>query len=307
MRGKVCILGSFNVDIVARVERFPVAGESLRATGSSFGAGGKGANQALAAASAGAEVHFVSKTGNDQFGSFARQHLQESAIDSLSLLQSEQQPTGNAVIYVSEASGENMVAVFPGANNTLTEADVDSILPRLKSSAILLLQLENNFDAILHALRLAKREGIPVVLNPAPVSLQVREWLPLTDIVTPNETEASLLSGIPVTGISSAEQAAREIVSLGAKQVIITLGAGGVLLYDGSDMRHIPAFPAKPVDTTGAGDAFNGALVAALARGESLLQAAIFASAFASLAVERAGASSMPSYQQTCERLAESE
>ncbi|ARU92724.1 ribokinase [Tatumella citrea] len=303
MNGKVCILGSFNVDIVARVERFPKGGESLLAKGSSLGPGGKGANQALAASCAGAKVHFVSKVGSDQFSQFAFDHLTSSDIHSLRLWQSENEPTGNAIIYVSEANGENMIAIYPGANKTLTSSEIADMAEDLADSEILLVQLENNFDATLNAIRLAKELSVRVVLNPAPVSEEIISWLPMVDILTPNETEASVLSGIEVKDVESAKQAARKIADLGARQIIITMGSRGALLYDGQQFQHIPSFPALSVDTTGAGDAFNGAFVAALAAGESEVQAATFASAFASLAVEREGASNMPSREQAVSRL----
>lgn len=307
MTGKVCVVGSFNVDIVARVPRFPAPGESLIATGSSFGAGGKGANQALAAACAGAEVHFVTKLGTDAYSDFARRHLQNSPIQSLSLLASAEHPTGNAVIYVAEPEGENTVAVFPGANTTLTRQEIDDLLPVFTTSDILLLQLENNPDALLHAILLAKKAGLTVVLNPAPYSPAIIDWLPRVDIVTPNQSEASQLAGMAVTDTDSAIVAAHKIAALGVPQVIITLGAQGGVLYDGEQIQILPAFPAQVVDSTGAGDAFNGALVAALARGETLCRAAYFAAAFASLAVERSGAASMPEHQDALQRLTESE
>lgn len=303
MNGKVCVLGSFNVDIVARVERFPKGGESLLAKGSSLGPGGKGANQALAASSAGAKVHFVAKVGSDQFSQFALNHLKASAIHSLRLWQSDQEPTGNAIIYVSEANGENMIAIYPGANKTLTHDEVADMAEELVDAEVLLVQLENNFDATLNAIRLAHAAGVRVVLNPAPVSTEIISWLPLVDILTPNETEASVLSGIEVTDSDSARQAARKIAELGARQIIITMGSRGALLFDGQQFQHIPSFKALSVDTTGAGDAFNGAFVAALAAGQSAVQAATFASAFASLAVEREGAANMPSRDQAVSRL----
>lgn len=307
MNGRVCVLGSFNVDIVARVPRFPEPGESLIASSSHIGPGGKGANQALAAASAGADVHFMAKLGKDMYSEMARQHLRRSPIRALTLLESVEQPTGNAVIYVVEQGGENTVAVCPGANKTLTRQDIDRLRPELAETDLLLLQLENNADALHYALEQASEAGLMRVLNPAPYSPVVREWLPMIDIITPNQSEASQLSGIQITDTRSAGEAARQIVALGARQVIITLGAQGAVVYDGEQLQTIAPFPARVVDTTGAGDAFNGALVAMLARGETLYRAATFASAFASLAVERSGAAAMPSEDEALERLTESE
>ncbi|PKE28385.1 ribokinase [Rahnella sp. AA] len=303
MKGKVCILGSFNVDIVAKVERFPKGGESLLALGSTLGPGGKGANQATAVSRAGAKVHFVSKVGKDQFSQFAYDHLTSSEIHSFTLYQSETEPTGNAIIYVSQENGENMIAIYSGANKTISEDEVAAIAPELEDSDVLLVQLENNFSATLSAMKLAKALGVKVILNPAPFSIHALECLEYVDVITPNETEASQLSGIDVQDLASAKEAAQRIVSQGAKRVIITMGARGALLLDGNQFQHIPAFPALSVDTTGAGDAFNGALASGIANGQSLVQAATYASAFASLAVEREGASNMPDHKQASARL----
>ncbi len=274
MQGKVCILGSFNVDIVAKVERFPKGGESLLALGSTLGPGGKGANQATAASLAGTKVHFVAKVGKDQFSQFAFDHLSSSKIHSFTLYQSDTEPTGNAIIYVSQQDGENMIAIYSGANTTITDEEVAAITTDLSDANVLLVQLENNFDATLNTIKLAKTLDIQVILNPAPYSSDALACLEYIDIITPNETEASLLSGIEITDLASAKEAALRIVGLGAKRVIITMGSRGALILDGSQFQHIPAFPAFSVDTTGAGDAFNGALAAAIAKGQTIAQAA---------------------------------
>ncbi|MBP2171080.1 ribokinase [Erwinia toletana] len=305
MKGKVCILGSFNVDIVAKVARFPKGGESLLALGSTLGPGGKGANQAMAASRAGARVHFVSKVGTDQFSQFAFDHLSASDIHSFKLYQTDVEPTGNAIIYVSQENGENMIAIYSGANKTITDDEVAELTHELSSSDVLLLQLENNFSATLNAMKLANTLGVQVIMNPAPFSSDIIACLQYADVVTPNETEASLLSGIEVTDLESAKEAALAIVRQGARRVIITMGSRGALLYDNHQFQHIAAFPALSVDTTGAGDAFNGAFAAAIASGDTIAQAATYASAFASLAVEREGASNMPDHQQVATRLAQ--
>lgn len=303
MQGKVCVFGSFNVDIVARVERFPRGGESLLALASSLGPGGKGANQATAASKAGAKVHFAAKVGKDQFSQLAADHLNASEIHSYTLYQSDSEPTGNAIIYVSQENGENMIAIYSGANKTITHNEVQAIASELSSSDVLLVQLENNLDAIVALIEMAHGLGKTVILNPAPCSDEIIQCLPFVDVITPNETEASLLSGVDVRDLDTAKEAALIIADMGAKKVLITMGSRGALLLDNKQFSHIRAFPAVTVDTTGAGDAFNGALAASLAAGNSLVQAATWASAFASLAVELEGASNMPDFEQATARL----
>lgn len=304
-QGRVCILGSFNVDIVAKVARFPKGGESLLALGSTLGPGGKGANQAMAASRAGARVHFVSKVGTDQFSQFAFDHLSASDIHSFRLYQSDVEPTGNAIIYVSQQDGENMIAIYSGANKTLTDGEVAEMTHELAGSDVLLVQLENNFSATLNAMKLANTLGVRVIMNPAPFSEDALACLQYVDVLTPNETEASLLSGVEVSDLDSAKEAAQAIVRQGAKRVIITLSSRGALILDNGQFQHIAAFPALSVDTTGAGDAFNGAFAAAVANGQTIAQAATYAAAFASLAVEREGACNMPDHPQVVARLAQ--
>lgn len=304
MAGKVCVMGSFNVDIVAKVARFPNKGETLKSIDSILGPGGKGANQALAASKAGAQVHFVSKVGKDQFSEFAFRHLENSGIYSFTLYQSDTQSTGNALIYVSQSDGENMIAINPGANQTITLEEVQAIEPQLIQSDILIVQLENNIEATVACLSMAKKNRLLTILNPAPYSSDVEQCLPYVDVITPNETEAFELSGIEIHDLDSATQASDIIRHKGIDQVVITLGAKGVLVNDNGKVTHVPAFNAVCVDTTGAGDAFNGALAAALAQNQSLIQAANYAAAFASLAVEQEGAATMPDLEQVKRRLA---
>ena len=293
MAGKVCILGSFNVDIVAKVHRFPQHGETLIAREVTIGPGGKGANQALASHRAGAQVHFASKVGGDQFNAFARKHIESVGMSSFTLYESEDAITGSAVIYVND-EGENMIAILPGANHNISENDIAQLTPFIAESDVFVVQMENNLAATKLALKCAKELRVTTILNPAPWSPEVASLLPLADIVTPNETEAMAMSGVQVHDIPSAMQAAKHIYAAAQCAVIITMGKQGALIFDGQNYSHIPAFSAVAVDTTGAGDAFNGALAASLARGESLVKSAWYASAFASLAVEQEGAANMP-------------
>lgn len=198
-----------------------------------------------------------------------------------------------------------MIAIYPGANKTLSDDEIAEMTHELSQADVLLVQLENNFPATLNAIKLAHTLGVKVVMNPAPYASEVVDLLPYIDVLTPNETEASLLSGIDIIDISSAREAARTIIERGAQRVIITMGSRGALIADSDQYKHIPAFPAVSIDTTGAGDAFNGAFAAAIANGKTIIQAATYAAAFASLAVEREGASNMPTHEQVAIRLAQ--
>lgn len=303
MQGKVFVFGSFNVDIVAKVRRFPRGGESIMALKSSIRPGGKGTNQAIAASKAGAKVHFVAKVGTDEFSHLATEYLSHSDIHSHQLYHSGSEPTGNATIYVSQENGENMIAVYSGANGTFTRDEVQSVLPELSSSDVLLIQLENNHDATHSIIKIARELGKQIILNPAPYSPEIISSIPYVDVITPNETEASLLSGIDIKDLDTAKEAALRIADMGVKKTLITMGSRGSLLLDNNQFTHIPPFPTVSVDTTGAGDAFNGALASSLSIGKNLVQAATWASAFASLAVELEGASNMPDAEQTDTRL----
>lgn len=304
MKGKVCVFGSFNLDVVAGMTRFPLPGESLIAQHSMMGPGGKGANQATAALRAGARVHYIGKVGNDDFGTFARRHLEKTGFDAITLFTCKEKPTGNALIYVAGNDAENMISVYPGANLTVSAAEVTRCQPTVAAADILLVQLENNLSAITRMIDNARAANTFVILNPAPFQKISDRLLAKVDLLTPNSTEAMLLTGVTITDISCAQRAAEILHRKGARQVIITLGTAGALLSTEKQQLRIPLFPATPQDTTGAGDAFNGALAARLAAGESLEQAALFAAAFASVCVERAGAAhSMPSYAEALSRL----
>ncbi|CAK9885916.1 MAG: Ribokinase [Candidatus Erwinia impunctatus] len=304
MKGKVCVFGSFNLDIVTKMRRFPHPGESLIAESSMMGAGGKGANQATAALRAGARVHYIGKVGNDDFGQFARRHLEQMGFDAMTLFTCKEKPTGNAMIYVAGDEAENMIAVYPGANLTVSAAEVNRCQQTVAAADILLLQLENNLGAIEKMVKIARQTGVFIILNPAPVQKISDELLSQIDLLTPNCTEASQLSGVPITDLASAAQAAQALHLKGVKQLIITLGSQGALLCHGGEIFLVPVFPAQPTDTTGAGDAFNGALASQLATGKPLEEAALFAAAYAAVCVERTGtANAMPLYSDAIARM----
>jgi len=294
MKNKVCVLGSFNVDMISYLPRFPDPGESLLTTRFLFSAGGKGCNQALAASRAGVQVHFITKVGTDQFSNYATDFLASSGIQSFTVYQSDEHQTGTALIFVEQAGGENMIAITPGANIAISEQEVRMQQDKIAQASIVLLQLETNPKAIREIITIAQKQHIPVMLNPAPYSDVVNELIPQISYLTPNQTEASLISGIDITDETSAQQAAEIIHRMGVGTVIITLGARGSVAFDGQSFIHTPAFAGVVKNTTGAGDAFSGSLAAALAKGKSLRNALNYASAFASLAVETDNASDMP-------------
>lgn len=301
MKGKVCVFGSFNLDITAFLDRFPEPGESLVARSSKISAGGKGANQATAALKAGANVHYIGKIGEDDFGYFARRHLKEVGFNAVTILSSNERATGNALIYVAGENAENMISVDPGTNMIVTEEEIKKCAPAIKCADVVLVQLENNLSAINQVIDTANNAF--TILNPAPFQPVSDELLSKVDLITPNETETYLLTGQKITDRESAERAADCLHKRGAKQIIITMGAKGSLLSDHATKTWIPCFPANPVDTTGAGDAFNGALAAQIANGQDIKQAALFSSAFAAVSVEYIGAACMTTYQQAIERM----
>ena len=302
---QVFVFGSYNVDMVSIVEEFPLPGQSITGKGFSLGSGGKGANQAFAAQQNGAEVTFLGKIGKDQFSDFARQELNKCHFSYLHLLESEDTPTGMANIFVRESDKENFLAINLGANGQVSHDEIAPFLQKIAKSDVLLVQLENNVDATLETMKIAKSHGVMTILNPAPYSKQVAELLPYTDILTPNHTEAEKLTGIDINSLDDAKMAARILHSIDKiAKVVITLGALGALTFDGQNFHFVESFKAEPIDTTGAGDAFNGALATQIAQGTTLQDAARYATAYASLAVERQGASNMPESHWVHQRLA---
>jgi ribokinase len=293
MSNKVCILGSFNVDMISYVPRLPLPGESLLASRFLFSAGGKGNNQAQAASFAGTQVHFITKVGSDQFSDYAMDFISTSRVKTSTIYQTDQHRTGTASIFVAEENGENIIAIYPGANMHISAQEVRMQEDKIRDADIILLQLETNIEALNEIIAIGNRSNIPVMLNPAPYSDIVAELIPQIDYLTPNQTEAGLISGIDITDIASAQAAALAIYQKGVGKVIITLGVQGSMAFDGMEFIHSPSFPAVVKNTAGAGDAFSGSLAASLAKGESLKYALCYASAFASLAVETSNASEM--------------
>lgn len=300
---EILILGSYNMDLSTSVTTFPKPGETVRGLGFQKGHGGKGSNQAIAAKRLGGKVSFTGCVGADIFGDEAVKMFEQEGIITQHLRIEEEAATGTAIIMVDE-SGENQIVVNPGANNQLLPDYIESNLD-FKGIEWLLVQLEVPFETVKSAVELATRNAVKVILNPAPISHDILEILPLVDVLTPNETEAEVLTGIPVNTIDDAQKAANWILNKGVKAVAITLGANGVLIatekFGGYVFEHIPSAKVKPLDTTGAGDCFNGALAVALSEGKSLREAAIFAVKAAARSVQKKGAGDSMPYREEVE------
>jgi ribokinase len=296
MAKKIVVLGSFVADVAFRAARLPAWGETLMGSGFALGPGGKGSNQAVAAARAGAAVQMLSRLGDDAFGRLARDTWAAAGIDA-SLVENCATPTGSAAILIDEARGENAIIVVPGACFTLAPKDVAAAGDAIRGAGVLLTQLELPLETVECGLRIAREAGVRTILNPAPAQALSDSMLRLADFLIPNESEAALLTGLPVESVAQAETAARVLLGRGARCVIVTLGVQGALVCEeGANAVMVDAFNAGPVlETTGAGDAFCGGFAAALSEGRTVLEAARFGCATAGISVTRAGtAPSMP-------------
>ncbi|WP_247842651.1 ribokinase [Pseudomonas sp. MWU12-3103b] len=289
MPANVVVIGSLNMDLVTRAPRLPKGGETL--IGHSFAtvSGGKGANQAVAAARLGARVAMVGCVGNDDYGVQLREALLAEQIDCQAVSTVEDS-SGVALIVVDDNS-QNAIVIVAGANGAMTPAVIDRFDAVLQAADVIICQLEIPDATVGHTLKRARALGKTVILNPAPASRPLpADWFAAIDYLIPNESEASALSGLPVDSLQSAESAASQLIAMGAGKVIITLGAQGSLFANGKGFEHFPAPKVQAVDTTAAGDTFVGGFAAALASGKSEAEAIRYGQVAAALSVTRAGA-----------------
>lgn len=288
---RICVVGSSMFDQITRASKIPAPGQTLPATSYQTGFGGKGSNQAVMAARLGAHVTMVVKLGRDAIGEQTRQHYAEEGIHTNFVYSDELLPSGVAPIWVNEQTGQNSILIVPGANLALTPIEVREAATAIASARVLLCQMEIPVECNLEAMRIAKQSaGVLTILNPAPSGPVPDEIIHLTDLLVPNESEATALTGLPVTNADEAERAARALQARGAQNVLITLGSEGVLaLTQGNEIIRIPSPSVKAVDTTGAGDCFIGSLAFFLGAGVDLRTAMERACLIASRSVTALG------------------
>jgi ribokinase len=291
----ISVLGIFVADISFSGNKIPSAGETILGNNYNIGPGGKGCNQAIAIARLGGKVNFISKIGKDDYGQLALNTLNQNNIDTSTIIQSSSHQTGVAGIMVDKQTGKNAINVITGAPSTLTIDELNKNIDKIKNSKIFLTQLEIPKEVTLHSLKTAKENKVLTILNPAPASEISKEFFNNIDYFTPNETEAEFYTGIKITNEKEVKEASIKLLNLGLKKVIITLGEKGLFYSDGNEDIYLKAIPVKAIDTTGAGDAFNGGLAFALSQNKSIKNALNLANQVAGLSTTKLGAgNSMP-------------
>ena len=298
----IVVVGSANTDLVIKTSHLPAAGETIIGGNFFMGGGGKGANQAVAAARLGGRVSFICKTGNDLFGLNAKDQFQREGIHTGFVTHHAEIPSGIAVIIVDE-NGENSIVVAPGANALLSPVDVENASTLIKQADILLTQLEIPLDTICYLAEMADQKSSRFILNPAPAQELPDHLFRKITVITPNRKEAEMITGIKVNHLDAAREAALIIKKKGVETVVITLGDEGALLFHEDVFYTIPALPVKAADTTAAGDVFNGALAVGLAENKTMFEAVTFACKAAALSVTKLGAQTSAPYRKNLDEL----
>lgn len=293
---KIVVIGSTNTDMVIKTSHLPLPGETILGGEFLMNPGGKGANQAVAASRLGGDVAFISKTGNDIFGEQSVENLSREGVNTENIVVDQENPSGVALITV-DSRAENCIVVAPGSNMTLKPDDIDKAIKQIEMADIVLLQLEIPIETVEYAAQIAFRNEKRVILNPAPAQKLSDSILKTIYILTPNETEAEILTGVKVTNTDTAKKAAQILLKKSVEIVIITMGANGAFVHTNSLSELIPAPEVKAVDTTAAGDTFNGALAVAVSEGFNIREAVQFANKAASIAVTRLGAQTSTPYR----------
>jgi ribokinase len=302
MGHKIIVVGSSNTDMVIKSKRIPVPGETILGGDFLMNPGGKGANQAVAAARLGGDVTFIARTGNDMFGKRAVELYKKEGINTKFITTDEKEPSGVALILVDE-KGENCISVSKSANEKLTQKEVEVAKDLFEKGDIVLMQLETPLETIEYTAQMANEKGLKVILNPAPARELPASLLKNVYMVIPNETEAEILSGVKVTDLDSAKKAADVISAKGVDIVLITIGKRGAFVKEGNNYEVVPTYKTVPVDTTAAGDTFCGALCVALSEGKSIKDAVKFANRSASISVTHMGAQSSVPYRKEIDEI----
>jgi len=296
MKPNILVIGSSNTDMVVKAAHLPGPGETILGGTFFMNAGGKGANQAVAAARLDANVTFIAKIGDDIFGKQSLELFAQEGIDTRYIITDPINPSGVALITVDEKA-ENCIVVASGANSALLPANLHQVEDKIKNASLILMQLEIPLETVEYVANIAAANNVKVILNPAPACDLSNELLSKVSILTPNETEAEMLTGIKIADKESAQTAAELLAEKGVETVIITLGANGALVFHANHFNWVPAPVVKAVDTTAAGDVFNGALAVAIAEGKNIENAVIFANVAAALAVTKLGAQASAPYR----------